>query len=564
MKELPYFFIGFHNDEKLNEIFKQDDLELFKQFIEPKIQEDKITYNSKEDLKDINNKYSIFIEALLHKSINISDYLLKNYPDLIYIKGYSNESCLEGVIDLLSDNFFTVEQSLQYLKNKYLLNQLFKNIYDQDPEFHLNHTNQKGDNLLAIAVQKGNKKIAKFLLNKGFDINFENKINGNNLLHIFASNYKKEPDFFSFILKNPQFKHNINDVNYLGETPLLLSLDNQNLKKAKFLIQNGSDILIKNSNNQNALHYFCKCKHSLTGYFRPYSYYKKIKKEHTEFINFLLEKGIDINNKDDFGNTPILSFAQNVSNSSRMYFIRHLYNKGADLNVINNEGNTILHYLTEKNKFKELNFALNKTKLDINIKNNYHYTPLMMLFKYEYFKDLKDSESFIKHYNSITWQKENNKIIKNFHLNTSEHSTESIFKYLLSKGANKEDIYAPNLLMPWFEDKLRDKNFFQDFSPIDFFEKMNFDFNRIVNNENKNILIAFLTNYPEESTLEKKLDWIYEKNINFQDGYQYIKNVELQEKYLKLQINKEKELLTIAIQDNILASSNKKTNTRRL
>ena len=38
--------------------------------------------------------------------------------------------------------------------------------------------------------------------------------------------------------------------------------------------------------------------------------------------------------------------------------------------------------------------------------------------------------------------------------------------------------------MPWFEDKLRDKNFFQDFSPIDFFEKMNFDFNRIVNNEN--------------------------------------------------------------------------------
>ena len=352
MKELPQFFIGFRNDETLNEIFKKDDLELFKKFIEPKIKEDKITYNNKEDLEDINNKYSIIMEALFNNSINISDYLLKTYPDLIYIKGHSNESCLEGVIDLLSDNFFTVEQSLQHFKNKYLLNQLFKKIYDQDPEFHLNHINQKGNNLLAIAVQKGNKKIAKFLLNKGFDINFENKINGNNLLHVFASNYKKETNFFSFILKNPKFKYNINDVNNLGETPLLLSLDNQNLKKVKFLINNGSDILIENFNHENALHYFCKCKNYLTGYFRPYSYYKKIKKEHTEFIDFLLDKGIDINKKDDFGNTPALIFAQNVSYFNRMYFIRHLYNKGADLDVINNERNTILHYLTEKNKFK--------------------------------------------------------------------------------------------------------------------------------------------------------------------------------------------------------------------
>lgn len=564
MKELPQFFIGFRNDEALNEIFKKDDLELFKKFIEPKIQEDKITYNSREDLIEMNNNYSILMEILPYHSINISNYLLKTYPDLIYVTAHSNESYLEKIVQFLSNNFFDIKDSLQYLKSKYFFNQQFKQIYEQDPEFHLNHINKNGENLLAISVRKENKKITKFLLNKGFDINFQNKINGNNLLHIIASNYNKDTNFLSFILKNPKLKYQINDINNLGETPFLLSLESQNLKKIQFLINKGSDILIENFNKQNALHYFCKCKNSITGFFNPHFYYKKIKKEHTEFIDFLLDKGIDINAKDNFGDTPILSFAKNVSYSNRMYFIKHLYNNGANLDIINNEGDTALHYLTEKNKFKELNFILNKTKLDINIKNNNNLSPLMMLFKHQYFKNLTDSKSFIEYHKSMTWEKENSKKIKNFHLNSSEHSTEAIFKYLLSKGANKDDIYQPNFLMPWFQYKLRDKNFFQDFSPIEFFEKMNFDFNRIVNNDNKNILITFLTNYPEESTLEKKLDWLYKKNINFQDGYQYIKNVELQEKYLKLQINKEKELLTIAIQDNISESSNKKTKTRRL
>ena len=39
MKELPQFFIGFRNDEALNEILKKDDLELFTKFIESKIKE---------------------------------------------------------------------------------------------------------------------------------------------------------------------------------------------------------------------------------------------------------------------------------------------------------------------------------------------------------------------------------------------------------------------------------------------------------------------------------------------------------------------------------------------
>lgn len=241
MKELPQFFIGFRNDEALNEIFKKDDLELFKKFIEPKIKEDKITYNSREDLIEMGNKYSILMEILPYHSINISNYLLKTYPDLIYVTGYSNESYLEEIVQFLSNNFFDIKNSLQYLKSKYFFNQQFKQIYEQDPEFHLNHINKNGENLLAISVRKENKKITKFLLNKGFDINFQNKINGNNLLHIIASNYHKDTNFLSFILKNPKLKHKINDINNLGETPFLLSLENQNLKKIQFLINKGFD-----------------------------------------------------------------------------------------------------------------------------------------------------------------------------------------------------------------------------------------------------------------------------------------------------------------------------------
>lgn len=65
-----------------------------------------------------------------------------------------------------------------------------------------------------------------------------------------------------------------------------------------------------------------------------------------DMVSLLLEKGIDINNKNDFGMTPILhafEMGEGCAEKARL-----LYEKGADLNEKNNRGQSIFSFFSEE------------------------------------------------------------------------------------------------------------------------------------------------------------------------------------------------------------------------
>ena len=115
-----------------------------------------------------------------------------------------------------------------------------------------NINNAAGDTPFALACYYGLEELVIFMINKSLvDIN----------------------------LKNPN-----------GYTPLYSAILSGNLHIVKHLLDNGADLHIKNSINQNALHILCK---------GPQDKYMDI-------AHLLLDYGVDVNAVDDSGNAPLV------------------------------------------------------------------------------------------------------------------------------------------------------------------------------------------------------------------------------------------------------------------
>ena len=63
-----------------------------------------------------------------------------------------------------------------------------------------------------------------------------------------------------------------------------------------------------------------------------------------ELLPFFLERGVDINRRDNRGNTALLCNASTL-NQCFKEIVKELVRAGADVNIANNEGNTALHYI---------------------------------------------------------------------------------------------------------------------------------------------------------------------------------------------------------------------------
>ena len=88
-------------------------------------------------------------------------------------------------------------------------------------------------------------------------------------------------------------------------------------------------------------------------------------------INQHINAGTDLNQKDDYGSTPLII----ASTFGKTEVAKALIKGGADLNVTNNDGGTALHsaaFLC----YNEIVEALLENGADKNIRNNFGSTPL--------------------------------------------------------------------------------------------------------------------------------------------------------------------------------------------
>jgi ankyrin repeat protein len=89
-----------------------------------------------------------------------------------------------------------------------------------------------------------------------------------------------------------------------------------------------------------------------------------------ETIKLLLEKGANLNSRNEFGETPLYVCVENSSNKPQFIpTINILLEKGADINTQNNENWTPLHYVVSKNNLTITKFLVEKGS-DLMMKTN--------------------------------------------------------------------------------------------------------------------------------------------------------------------------------------------------
>jgi len=203
-------------------------------------------------------------------------------------------------------------------------------------------------------VMHNNLSCLKARINEGDDINKKTKNNKITPLH-YAAAYA-DLKTVEYLLKKGA---DINALDSSGNTPLLYSLsfislrsahknitfkpplnyktEDEQIKLIEYLLNKGADVNVSSSNGKTPLHYSLRRGMPL------------------EIVELLVSKGASVNVRDGNGWTPLHCGA--YANSERS--VRLLVKNGANTNVKNNDGKTPLYYAI-KNKNNKLSKLLKR------------------------------------------------------------------------------------------------------------------------------------------------------------------------------------------------------------
>lgn len=216
----------------------------------------------------------------------------------------------------------------------------------------LNYKNHFTENTALVeAVLAGHSHIMEYLLDEGADVAYRDKY-GTTLL-MLAARHGHLAEVMYFLERGLK----INARNEKGDTALHLSIGDftNRLYTQEFLINSGLSVDAQNEAGITPL---------MEAAYRGYP----------KSVGLLIRMGADIERVDKEGNTALHFVAKGFGNYEAV--ARELFRKGAECNAKNMEGNTALIIACRK-----ANLSLVSTLLDfgadVNIQNNYGWSSLM-------------------------------------------------------------------------------------------------------------------------------------------------------------------------------------------
>jgi ankyrin repeat protein len=104
----------------------------------------------------------------------------------------------------------------------------------------VNCVHQHGTTPIMLALFRRELAIIQLLAERGADLSMVDNVNWS-LLHIAALGGGRE--CIEWVLDNTTI--DVNSTSHLGETPLMMSLDSNELEAAKLLVENGANLFLK-------------------------------------------------------------------------------------------------------------------------------------------------------------------------------------------------------------------------------------------------------------------------------------------------------------------------------
>ncbi len=173
-------------------------------------------------------------------------------------------------------------------------------------------TNSAKELLFQDAVAGGNLRIVKYLINLGYN---PRQITSEGEISIFSALWSKSTDLMSYLIDQGA---DVNQLNEGGSSLLWVAIDLHKKDFVRLLIDKGANLNLA-------------VKDGLTPFFLAV-------RECPDVLQNMLDKGVDINRKDKYGDTALLVSVNNDSLIALQTLLRYK----ADLNIQNKNGQTAL------------------------------------------------------------------------------------------------------------------------------------------------------------------------------------------------------------------------------
>lgn len=249
----------------------------------------------------------------------------------------------------------------------------------------LNVKDKNGATLLMNAAQFADPEVIEYLLNR-LNINDRDN-NGNNAVHYAMCSFTGDKLALAKLDLLVRSGAHVNICNKLNMTPIFNAVANGHKRAFKRLLELGADIRIRlKHTNNNILHYMCgRGFHGLyarsiirkiislginindrdNSSGRTALHMAVINKTDSMMLKYLISLGADIEARDNLGMTPILLCGLDRSRESCN--IEHtLAAEGANIHVVDNQKNTILHYAASNSNVEWMDHYDN---INVNAKN---------------------------------------------------------------------------------------------------------------------------------------------------------------------------------------------------
>ena len=322
-----------------------------------------------------NNKYI---------DLNIRDnssYYLINYAIMFnnynFVKLLIDKDCKLDIIDKEGHNIYYLPIKFNYINILELLLSKTKHIglslyemYDSDGFYPIHHAvtfknldaikllakytpninfeNKSGDLPIHMAVRDNNYEIFEYLLKNTEDLNFQNNL-GETIFHISANyGYDKISE------KLVTYDINVNIQDYDNQvTPVMYLIILNNIKTFDNIF-NKINFQMQDFNGNNVLHY---C----------------VLEDNKSLIDNIIEKNIDLNITNIYGKTVLHLIIENFEDSYLRLNLLKIF-EGTNLNILDNEGNSIFFLICRNNLFDKLYDFLKGKKINYVLKNKKNQT----------------------------------------------------------------------------------------------------------------------------------------------------------------------------------------------